>query len=189
MTEKTSASRINGITQYELGPAVQQLDKVHVQCKFKALRETQLRCLCALSPLPSAQSVQVYWITLTSLHTLTHLLSSGKSWETERQNLLSTSTNSSTSACLGCTERKRVRQADRHTEKGYLLFKKKKAENLWIGVWICMRERELCLPVEWRRGSGASFCLPDLQMALWTQVSNGDVKECRWDSHFSHSLV
>lgn len=151
----------------------------------KALKQTQVRCLCALSPLPLAQSVEVYWITLTSLHTLTHLLSPGKSWETERQNLLSTSTDSGTSACLGCTERKRVRQADREGGTSVL----KKPGYLWIGVRICMRERELCLPVEWRRGSGASFCLPDLQMALWTQVSSGDVKECQWDSPFSRSLV
>lgn len=125
------------------------------------------------------------WLRYTHSHTCSP--QEKKSWETERQNLLSTSTNSSTSVCLGCTERKRAMQADRHTERGYLLLKK--ARNLWIGVWICMRERELCLPVEWRRGSGASFCLPDLQMALWTQVSNGDVKECQWDSPFSCSLV
>lgn len=118
----------------------------------------------------------------THSHTPALLRKRKKSWETERQNLLSTSTDSSASACLGCTERKRARQRDR---EGTSILEKK-AKILWIGVWICMRERKLCcLPVEWRRGSGASFGLPDLQMALWTQVSTRDVKECQWDPPFT----
>lgn len=96
----------------------------------------------------SAQSTGVYQITLTSLRA-SHTCSPREKVQTETQNLLSTSANSSASACLGCTE-----WESRQTDTGYL---KNTAQNLWVGVWICAKERKRRLPVEWRRGSGASF--------------------------------
>lgn len=103
---------------------------------------------CTSSLLPSAQSTGVYQITLTSLRA-SHTCSPQEKVQTQTQNLLSTSANSSASACLGCTE-----WESRQTDTEYL---KNTAQNLWVGVWICAKERKRRLPVEWRRGSGAPF--------------------------------
>lgn len=138
-------------------------------------KTTQVRCLCASTLLPSAQSAQVYWITLTSQHTLTHLL---RKKLRDREAKPSFNLHQLKRICLPRVHREKESEAGRQREGTSFL---KKNKNLWIGVWICMRERKLCSPVEWRQGSGASFCLPDLQMALWTQVSTRDVKECQWD--------
>lgn len=101
--------------------------------------------------LPSAQSIRVYQITQTSPHALTYLLSSGKSsdWNAE----LSFNLRQLKRICLPGVHRER-KQTDRQTDRGYL---KNTAQDLWIGVWICARERKRRLPVEWRRGSAVSF--------------------------------
>lgn len=151
-----------------------------------ALKTTQVWYFCASTLLPSAQRAQVYWIALTLLHTHTPALLRKKL----RQSGKTFSQPSANQAHQPAYGAQRERERGRQTKRKYLLLFEK-ARNLWIGVWICMRERKLLrLPVEWHWGWGASFCLPDLQMALWTQVSTRDVKECHWDPpSLIHSLL
>lgn len=94
------------------------------------------------------------WNTPTHTHTHapTHtppvfcLAKKRKSFETEKQNLLSTFTNLSVYACLECTERKRARQAGRKAERrlpAFLRQRNKKREKPWSlnrCVLICMWE-------------------------------------------------
>lgn len=112
-------------------------------------------CLCALSLLLWAQSVRVYWITLTSVYTHTHLHTHTPQ-ERRQQRNLSTSTDSSTSACLKGEQRESEWDRQTGAQRGRTSFWKR-WESLNRCAWICMRGREMCLPVERRRGSGASF--------------------------------
>lgn len=106
--------------------------------------------LCSLQ-LKGLKFTGLLWLCCT----LTHPLCSGKSWETERQNLFSTLSKSSTSACLGCIERKRARQADKEKvppsfqksqeslNRCVDLHERKKAATLTC--WVTLRMRSVFL--------------------------------------------
>lgn len=128
---------------------------------------------CASTLLPSAQSIGVYQITLTLLLALTYLLSSGKSSDWKAGGGFQPPPTEAHLPAWGAQRE----QTDRQTE-GTL-----KTQHRIFGL-VCEFAGE--------KGSGAyllsdaeaqerRFCLPDLQMALWTQASTRDVKECQWD--------
>lgn len=93
-------------------------------------------CLCALSLLLWAQSVRVYWITLTSVYTHTHLHTHTPQ-ERRQQRNLSTSTDSSTSACLKGEQRESEWDRQTGAQRGRTSFWKR-----WESLNRCVNLHE-----------------------------------------------